>query len=365
MEWLVLLALVAVVAAVAAAVFARIFFRRYMSERGEHRRVISLFSRYVPPPVVEDLLRRNDPRLFQAREYYATVVHCRIRNFALFSETLSPEEVLQYLNEFYTLVGKAAQRHRGMIESLRGDTVVAVFGVLLEEQFQEERALRAALDIMRMVKAMESRWEAFGRKAFTVGIGVNSGKIVAGDVGFQLRREFAIVGNPADVAEQLEHASEELNATIVASQKTYDVVRDYFVGVPTSSLPLRGLRRLHNAYIIRGLSKHAFVGDELVLPSQRAFKRTVVEPEELEREEPVPEPYEAPSRVDAARTTANTVDKRSSAPVIVEQPEYSFKGIQPSQRFSSLDADEPALPDSPIVSGTYEDDQGPPVQLPP
>src|SRR5262249_54063515 len=143
-----------VIVAIAAAIYARIFFRRYMTERAEHRRVVALFSRYVPPPVVEELLARNDPRLFQAREYYATIVVCRIHNFAPFSEPLSPEETLAYLNEFYTIVGKAVTRHHGMIESLRGDTVTAVFGVLLEETFQEERALRASLDVMRMIKAM-------------------------------------------------------------------------------------------------------------------------------------------------------------------------------------------------------------------
>jgi len=355
----------AIAAAIGAAWYASIFFRRYMTERDERRRVVALFSRYVPPPVVEELLARNDPRLFTAREYYATILSCRIHNFALFAEDLTPEETLTYLNEFYTIAGKAAQRNHGMIESLRGDTVTAVFGVLLDETFQEERALRAALDIMRMVKAMETRWKGQGRRAFTVGIGVNSGKIVAGDTGFQHRREFAVIGNPADVATRLEAASEELNATIVASQATYDPVRETFVGVPTSSLPLRGLRRLHNAYVIRGLRKSA-KDDRLTLPSQSAFKRTVVQPDEpLERELPEPEPAPEPSRIDAAPTPPNVMDKRVKDPVIVERP--SFKGIEPKRtpvRFSSLDNAEPALPEPPVVE-TYEDDEGLPIQLPP
>ena len=141
-----------------------------------------------------------------------------------------------------------------MIESLRGDTVLAVFGVLIEEKFQEERALRASLDVMRVIGAIEARWRDQGRKPMTVGMGVNSGKIVAGDTGYKDRRDFAVVGNPVEVAAQLEAASEDLNAAIIASEATYDAVRELFVGVPASSLPLRGLRRLQSAYIIRGLS---------------------------------------------------------------------------------------------------------------
>ena len=343
---------VAALAAIGAAVYARIFFKRYSLEHQEHQRVIALFSRYVPAPVVEDLLARKDPRLFEAREYYATILCARIRNFALFSESLSPEETLQYLNEFYTIVGQAVQRHRGMIESLRGDTVTAVFGVLVEEQFQEERALRAALDVLRVTRAMEARWSAQGRKPLSIGMGVNSGKIVAGDTGFQQRREFSIVGNPAHVASRLEAASEELNATIVASSTTYEAVRELFLAVPASSIPLRGLRQLQNAYIIRGLSKRGDDADGLTLPSQRAFSRTVVRPSEpLDARPFEPDGYIAPDVPEPV--VPQLVDERVTAVGAGDTI------------FSRLDSDAPALPERPPLIGTYEDNAGPPFQLPP
>jgi class 3 adenylate cyclase len=345
--------ILAVAAAAGAGTYAYIFFKRYALERQEHRRVVALFSRYMPPPVVEDLLARKDPRLLEAREYFATLLYVRIRNFALFAEPLSPEETLRYLNEFYTIVGQAVQRHRGFIESLRGDTVVAVFGVLIEEKFQEERALRAGLDIMRVVAGMESRWREQRRKAFTVGMGVNSGKIVAGDTGYKDRREFSIVGHPLHVAARLEAASEDLNASIIASETTYDAVRDLFVGIPTSSLPLKGLRRLHNAYIIRGLTRRASEESLLTLPSQRSFQKTVVrmyEPPEAPAVEP--DDYLGPQ---SAAEERHAVDERVAGGI----------ATAPFAHFSRFDDDAPALPEPPPIIGTYEDDQGPPVQLPP
>jgi len=356
----------AVIAAIIAAIYARVLFRRFMDERAEKGRVVSLFSRYVPAPVVADLLARRDPRLFQAREYYATIVCCRIHNFALLCESLTPEETLRYLNEFYTLVGRAVQSHRGMIESLRGDTVIAVFGVLLEEKYQEERALRAALDVMRLVKAMEARWQSQNRKPFNVGIGVNSGKIVAGDTGFQQRREFAIIGNPADVAVRLEAASEELNATIVASHATYEPVRESFVGVPTSSLPLRGLKRLQNAYIIRGLTRQraGFENDTLKMPPQSSFAKTVVASEPPPAPEPETPLYRDAGRVDAAKAAPTIVDTRVAGPLVVPvTPRYQpVEDIE--QRFSRFDDDESIVPELPAIE-TYEDGHGPPIQLPP
>ncbi|HTZ54312.1 MAG TPA: adenylate/guanylate cyclase domain-containing protein [Candidatus Acidoferrum sp.] len=339
--------------AAAAIYYAWVFFRRYVLARQEHRRVLTLFSRYVPSPVVEDLMARKDPRLFEAREYYATILCARIHNFALFTESLSPAETLRYLNEFYTIVGQAVQRHRGIIESLHGETAVAVFGVLIEEKFQEERALRAALDIMRVVDAMEARWRAQGRKPISVGMGVNSGKIVAGDSGYKDRREFAIVGNPAAVAARLEAASEDLGASIVASEVTYDAVRELFVGVPTSSLPLRGLRRLQNAYIIRGLTRSASDERTLTLPSQRAFNETVVHSYESSESQAVePDSYIAPETPAPGQKVDERVTGNAPAPA-------------PFTHFSRFDDDAPALPEPPPIVGHYEDDQGPPVQLPP
>jgi class 3 adenylate cyclase len=358
------LLVLAVVAAIVAAVYARVLFGRFLEERTEKSRVLSLFSRYVPAPVVQDLLARRDPRLFQAREYYATILCCRIHNFALLCEALSPEETLRYLNEFYTIVGRAVQTHRGMVESLRGDTVVAVFGVLLEEAFQEDRALRASLDVMRLVKAMEARWQSQGRKAFTVGIGVNSGKIVAGDTGFQHRREFAIIGNPAEIAASLEAASEELNATIVASSTTFDVVRDSFVGVPTSSLPLRGLKRLQNAFVIRGVTRRGRETDTLTMPSQSSFAKTIVESEPVAPPAPDPAMFRDAGRVDAAKAAPTIVDKRVGGPIAIPQPTRYESNERVEPRFSRLDDDEFIIPELPII-GTYEDDQGPPIQLPP
>ncbi len=353
----------ALVAVAGAALYARSLFKRFALAREEHRRVLALFSRYVPAPVVEDLLARKDPRLFEAREYYATILNVRIREFALFAESLSPEETLRYLNEFYTIVGQAVQRHKGMIESLRGDTVVALFGVLVDERFQEERALRAALDVMRMMSAMSSRWAAQGRKPLEVGMGVNSGKIVAGDTGFKDRREFSIVGNPAHVAARLEAASEELRASIVASESTYDAVRDLFVGVPTSSLPLRGLRRLQNAYIVRGLTRRASEDDLLTLPSQRAFRDTVVRSYETPEAPAVePDAYAAPGE---AREEPKRYEAPPVAPISNAFDAASTGHPLEFTRFSRLDDNAPALPEPPPIQGIYEDDQGPPIQLPP
>jgi class 3 adenylate cyclase len=352
----------AVLIAAGASLYARQFFLRYRREREEHAKVRSLFSRYVPGPVVEELLARRDPRLFEARHYYATILCARIRNFPLLAERLDPEQTLRYLNEFYAIIAQCVDRHHGMVESLRGEAATGVFGVLREETFQEERALRAALDIIRIVKTMEARWTAQGRKPLDVCIGVNSGKIVAGDAGSPTRREFAIVGNPAHVAERLVQTADEINAAIVVSAATFDPVRELFVGVPLSALPLRGLRRLHKTYVLRGLSKRTADEDLLTVPGEREIARTVVLPE------PPPEPAVEPDAYLAPEAAADEVRREFAAPVELH-PEPGVVvddfGVPEVHRISRMDDERPALPEPPPLPETYEDDEGPPVTLPP
>jgi adenylate cyclase len=253
---------------------------RYLNERDELHRLRALFSRYVPEHVVDEILARRDLRLLWAQRHYATVLCCRIRNFGFFSEELTAEDTLRHLNEFYAVAGRAIVRHGGVIERLHADGITAVFGVLTADTFQEERALRAALRIVRLANAMDARWQAQGRRPFQVFAGVNSGPVVAGEVGFAQRREFAIVGHPAHVASRLQQAAEEINAYILAADATYEPVADQFVALSTNTLPLPGLRRLQKAYIIRGLAKRS--EEELLhLPPEITALQTVIEPPEV------------------------------------------------------------------------------------
>ncbi|HEY9180915.1 MAG TPA: hypothetical protein VIO32_09355, partial [Candidatus Baltobacteraceae bacterium] len=142
--------------------------------------------------------------------------------------------------------------------------------------------------------------------------------VVAGEVGFAQRREFAIVGHPAHVAARLQQAAEDLNAYILTTAATYEPVAEQFVGIPINTLPLPGLRRLQKAYIIRGLAKRS--EEELLhLPPEISSLQTVVE------------------------TAAAPAAPGSAAEKVPAIP-----------RFSGVDDARPAMPDLPPVSGDYE-----------
>ncbi len=325
--------------ATAAFVGCALAWRRWRAELREHARVRATFARYVAPSVVEMLLARNDERLFTGRAVRATILVCRIRNFAHFIEPLAPEETLRYLNEFYGLAGTAIQRHRGIIDTFLGDGIVGVFGVPLDNPTQEDDALRAALDIVRHVVAMRERWAKQHRKPFTVGIGVNTGEVIAGDAGFRERREYTVVGSEATFAHRLQEAAFALNAFIVASRATCATLTNEYKLVPVSGVPLPGVRRLLDAFVVRARADGA---ERFTAPIDALVETHIESPQ------PVPPPAGAPSKPLAA---APAKARAAEPPAVQSHPQQTrvlqSAPIPPSPAPSSTpvepDAEKPKL----------------------
>jgi class 3 adenylate cyclase len=270
---LVALVSLALLALIAALVLCVVLVRRWRREQAEVKRVRSTFSKYVPASIVEELLNRKDESIFTGRETRATILVCRIWNFSHFMQDLTPEQTLRYLNEFYAIAGSSIERHQGVLHRFLEDGVVGIFGVPLEDRHQEDHALRAAINIVRLINVMQQKWAGQGRQPLRVGVGVNTGNVIAGDAGFASRREYTIVGPDVTLAHRLQTATFDLNAFIVASHTTVDPVQDLYNLVPVSGIPLNGVRALLDASIIRGRKRN----DSLVLPKADAFANTVVE----------------------------------------------------------------------------------------
>jgi class 3 adenylate cyclase len=360
--------------------------RRWRAERRELARVRATFARYVAPSVVDVLLARKDERLFTGRAVRATVLVCRIRDFARFIEPLTPEQTLRYLNEFYGLAGTAIQRHRGIIDTLLGDGIVALFGVPLDNPTQEDDALQAALDVARHVVAMRDRWAKQHRKPFTVGIGINTGEVIAGDAGFRDRREFTVVGSEATFAHRLQEAAFDLNAFIVASRSTCASLTGEYQLVPLAEIPLTGVRRLLDAFVVRGrrLGVERFtVPDDAMIETTIEPGSAASAPNPSREPAPVPEPVLATGRTAVpapppiARTAAPPLARprpRPAAPTAATDfapPTADF--APPTVDFAlpragrgwmfPQDDGEPILPEPPPPRATYEDRAGPPLDL--
>jgi adenylate cyclase len=361
---------------VAAVIACVVLVRRWRNEQAEVRRVRSTFSRYVAPAVVEELLGRKDERIFSGRETRATILVCRIWNFSHFMEDLTPEATLRYLNEFYAMAGSSIERQHGMLHRFLEDGVVGVFGLPLEDRHQEDHALRAAINIVRLVNVMQEKWTQQGRRPLRVGVGVNTGNVIAGDAGFSNRREYTVVGPDVTLAHRLQAVTFDLNAYIVASHATVEPIQDLYNLVPVTGIPLSGVRALLDASIVRGRKR----SDSLVLPKAEAFANTVIEEQGLDE---FLEPQEVVPFEDRAKLGGAEAAQTATAAPPAPSPPPDAPPLRTRRRPRPADADsqfgfdlpelrlpvafgadeEPIMPEPPAPRATYEDNDGPPLPL--
>ena len=369
---------------IAALVVCVVLIRRWRNEQAEVRRVRTTFSKYVPKSIVEELLARKDESIFSGRDVRATILVCRIWNFSHFMQDLTPEQTLRYLNELYAMAGSSIERHHGVLHRFLEDGVVGIFGVPLEDRNQEDNALRAAINIVRLVNVMQQKWTQQGRQSLRVGIGINSGNVIAGDAGFAGRREYTIVGPDVTLAHRLQMATHDLNAFIVASHTTVEPVQDLYNLVPVSGIPLNGVRALLDASIVRGRKRN----DSLVLPKADQFANTILDDgsftdDFLEPKEVVPFEDQAklasggaalpgPAGKPAAQAAPPPPPPPAPEPPPLRTrrrtraPEGTPFGFDlPELRMpAGFGHDEgPIMPDPPPPRATYEDNDGPPLPL--
>jgi adenylate cyclase len=216
----------------------------YLLEAFERQRVRDTFSRFVPEAVVGQVLARTDDDLrLGGQRMVVTVLFSDIRGFTTFSETRPPENVLEILNRYHEEMTDAVMSHGGTLISFIGDGIMAVFGAPIEQNDHADRGLAAATEMLDQRLPRFNQWmrdEGVGEE-FQIGIGLNSGPVMAGNVGSSRRLDYTAIGDTVNTAARLEGMTKGTEHQIFVSESTRgllstDQVRLAFV----DSLPVRG-----------------------------------------------------------------------------------------------------------------------------
>jgi len=163
----------------------------YFSER-DKKMLIKSFSRYLSPRVMDNLQKNPAQIELGGENVYVTVMFVDIRNFTDYTEGKSPQEITATLNEFFTQIVNILFEYDGTLDKYLGDGVMAFFGAPLVTKSHREQAFLAALKILEYIK--QSKF------SFNIGIGINSGQVVAGNVGSQKKMNYTIIGDVVNKA---------------------------------------------------------------------------------------------------------------------------------------------------------------------
>jgi len=177
------------------------------------------FGRYVAPEIVDMILANPSGHWMKASLKVATVLFTDIRGFTTLSENKEPEYIVDMLNEHFTQITKIIIRYGGHIDKFIGDAAMAVFGITKENPDHAKDAVEAARKIMDLIeaKALENKNPA---EALRIGIGINTGKMVSGNLGSKKKMEYTVIGDNVNIASRLTSLADP--GEILISQKTCD-----------------------------------------------------------------------------------------------------------------------------------------------
>jgi adenylate cyclase len=209
------------------------------------------FSRYVAREVVTEILKDPDKIVLTGERREVTVLFCDVRGFTSISERLSPEEVVSLLNAFYTLMIDATFKHDGTLDKFLGDGVMAVFGAPIFHADHSVRALRTALAMQAGIRDLSARRVAEGKDPLKIGIGVNAGSAVAGNVGTEARMEYTVIGDSVNLASRLESYAKA--GQILISGHTYALVKSAIDARPLGPMKVRGKEDELDVYEVLGV----------------------------------------------------------------------------------------------------------------
>ena len=208
----------------------------------EQEKTLRLFVRYVPEPVVQQALARGEQGVFEGEQRYVTVMFCDIRGFTAISERLAPREVVDFLNDFYATMTAVIRRAGGVVNQYVGDEVFAVFGAPLLTHDNELRAVQAARSMIAELPALNDRYRDRLGEDLRVGIGLNAGEVIVGNMGSEERIEYCVVGDTVNTCKRIEQLTKAHPNSIYISASVYEQVANE---VPTEPLPpvqVRGKR---------------------------------------------------------------------------------------------------------------------------
>jgi len=190
----------------------------YFVESRSKRELANLFGTYVPPELVDEMVKDPDSYSMQATNREMTVMFCDMRGFTKMSEQMEPIQLQALLNGVFTTLTGIIRANRGTIDKYMGDCVMAFWGAPVETPEHAHLAVKSAMEMANAVRGINEVHRAKGIPEIGIGIGVNTGNMCVGDMGSNIRRSYTVIGDAVNLGSRLEGLSKIYGVDAVVSE---------------------------------------------------------------------------------------------------------------------------------------------------
>ena len=213
---------------------------RYLTEEREKRFIRNAFRYYLTPSVMDAVLADPSKLRLGGEKRELTVLFSDVRGFTQFSEQLQPEQLVTLLNRYLTPMTDLVFEHGGTLDKYMGDAIMAFYGAPLEQPDHALRAVKTADSMMRALAILAPQWRSEGLPALDIGIGINSGPMVVGNMGSESRFDYTVMGDAVNLGSRLEGTNKVYGTHVILSEETESLVRGQVTTRQLDSVRVKG-----------------------------------------------------------------------------------------------------------------------------
>ena len=199
---------------------------KYLTEEREKKRTKQVFSHYLDQAVIDQVIDQPEKLKLGGEKHDLTVLFSDIRGFSTFSEQMTPQELVGFLNTYFDQMTDIIFKYQGTLDKLIGDAVMCFWGHPVETEDHPLRATVAALEMMQVVREMQETVDLPGGHKFDIGIGLNTGDMVVGNMGSESRFSYTVMGDNVNLGARLEGLNKFYGTNILITDTTYESVKD-------------------------------------------------------------------------------------------------------------------------------------------
>jgi adenylate cyclase len=205
----------------------------------QEERIKSNLERYLSPQVAQAVIAAEGEVALTTSKRKIAMLFSDIRNFTTKCEELEPEQLVAYLNEYFTQMVDVIFNHQGTVNKFVGDMIVAMFGAPSEIADREHCAIAAAIDMQKRIKNLPIEWI---RDNFNTGIGISSGEVIVGNIGSPQHMDYTAIGDEMNIAARLQSMAK--GGQILVTRSVYGATRSAFQFREFGTLPVKGKKHL-------------------------------------------------------------------------------------------------------------------------